>query len=262
MITLYSGGGSQSLDILGEALSPGDEEALLHTVHRALLSRKQTEAAGFMERFGFHLRAGTNDFGDEFGVLEAVVPLAVYEDLRRPENCRLARPPARIIAETINEFGSYVRFVVVEPRVRSPDQWDVFLCYASEDRVDVAERLYRHLTSVGVHCWYDQGLILWGDSVVAKISDGIEKSRYVIVVISESLLNKTWPTKEMHAALSIEIESGRNHVLPLLVGDDQEVRTMRAKLALQRDKRYLRWTGHPEPIAVEFLEVLRRDRDQ
>lgn len=262
LIVLYSGSGSQEFEILADALASDDEAALMLTVRQALVARRYEDATELLDRYPFRLKNGTNDFNDDFYVLLAVVPLSEHERLRDPDNRAIAEYAANVIASVVTEFQFYVRFVVVQPKLLSPRQWDAFICYAGEDRADVAQPIYHRLESLGVRCWYDQGLILWGESVVAKINDGLEKSRYVIVVISESLLSKTWPTKEMHAALSMEIESGRNHVLPLYVGDDQQVRTMRSKLVLQRDKRYLRWTGHPEPVAVEFLEILRRDRDQ
>jgi len=81
----------------------------------------------------------------------------------------------------------------------------------------------------------------------------------VIVVISPALLRKTWATKEMNAALSQEIDSGTTRVLPLMVGSDQEVQQMVDQLAIQRDKRYVRWLGHPQEIEGELRALIRRE---
>ena len=81
----------------------------------------------------------------------------------------------------------------------------------------------------------------------------------MIVVISPALLRKTWPTKEMNAALSREIDSGTTRVLPLMVGTEQEVREMMEQLALQRDKRYIRWSGRPQDIESELRALFRRE---
>ncbi|MBF8275840.1 MAG: hypothetical protein HW390_913 [Candidatus Brocadiaceae bacterium] len=51
---------------------------------------------------------------------------------------------------------------------------DVFICHASEDKASVVEPLYQHLDSVGIRCWCDRGEILWGDSLVGKINEGLK----------------------------------------------------------------------------------------
>ena len=165
----------------------------------------------------------------------------------------------RQIAEVLTEIGPYIRFIAVGLKHLSPESWDVFICHASEEKENIVEPLYRHLDSAGIRCWYDRGEILWGDSIVAKINEGLGCSRFVIVVISPALLRKTWATKEMNAALSQEIDSGTTRVLPLMVGSNQEVRQIRDQLAIQRDKRYVRWSGRPQEIERELRLLIRRE---
>ena len=63
----------------------------------------------------------------------------------------------------------------------------------------------------------------------------------------------------MNAALSQEIDSGTTRVLPLMVGSNQEVRQIRDQLAIQRDKRYVRWSGRPQEIERELRLLIRRE---
>ena len=138
-------------------------------------------------------------------------------------------------------------------------QWDVFICYAGEDRRHVAQPVYDHLVSQGISCWYDQGEVLWGDSILAKIDEGLGNARFVLVILSTSSVNKNVPKAERYSALSQELESDETRVLPLLVGNDDELREVRRLVPLGRDKRYLRWTGNADVVGEELLKLLRRD---
>jgi len=76
----------------------------------------------------------------------------------------------------------------------------------------------------------------------------------VIVVLSPQLLQKRWAQKELRAALTLEIESDRSVVLPLVVGDPQLVL---ASLPFLQDKRYLIWDGNPHAIEKELRTLFR-----
>jgi hypothetical protein len=63
----------------------------------------------------------------------------------------------------------------------------------------------------------------------------------------------------MNAALSQEIDSGTTRVLPLMVGSDEEIQQMTNELAVQRDKRYIIWSGCPQKIEGELRALIRRE---
>ena len=259
MITLYHGGGAADFEILGDVLDKQDHEVLMLNVRQILRARGAVMALESLERATFLVKVGTNYFNDEFHVLLAEVPLHDYEGFRKVMDQAGVRNAFRQIAEVVTEIGPHIRFIAVDLKISSPESWEVFICYASEDKATVVEPLFRHLTSTGIRCWYDRGEILWGDSIVAKISEGLACSRFVIVVVSNSLLGKRWATKEMNAALSQEIDSGTTRLLPLMVGSDQQVEQIRSELAIQRDKRYLRWSENPEEIEAELRLLIRRE---
>ena len=259
MITLYHGSGAGDFEVHGDVLDEQEHESLLLNARHILRARGEDFAVKFLERAAFRVTEGTNHFNDEFQVLVAHVPLQEYDEFRIISSQAEAQRAFRKIAEVLTEIGFYVRFIAVDLKHMSPGSWDVFICHASEDKADVAEPLYKHLDSVGIRCWYDRGEILWGDSIVGKINEGLKCSRFVIVVVSPTLLRKTWATKEMNAALSQEIDSGATRVLPLMVGLDEEIHQMINDLAIQRDKRYIRWSGNPLEIEEERRALIRRE---
>ena len=259
LITLYHGSGAGDFEILGDALNEQEHESLMLNARQMLLARGEDSAVEYIERAAFRVAEGTNHFNDEFQVLVAQVPLQEYESFRELASQPEAQNAFRQIADVLTEIGPYIRFIAVDLKHLSPESWDVFICHASEEKENVVEPLYRHLDSAGIRCWYDRGEILWGDSIVGKINEGLRCSRFVIVVVSPTLLRKTWATKEMNAALSQEIDSGRTRVLPLMVGSDQEVQQMSDQLAIQRDKRYVRWSGRAEEIEQELRLLIRRE---
>ena len=132
---------------------------------------------------------------------------------------------------------------------------DVFICHASEDKPNIVRPLVEALHESAISCWVDELEINWGDSVSGKINQGLEKSKYVVVIISESFLEKDWPQTELKSAFSQEMADGSTRVLPLFVGSRTE---LVKQLPLLADKRSLDWIGNPAPIAAELKKLLGR----
>lgn len=127
-------------------------------------------------------------------------------------------------------------------------KWDVFICHASEDKNEVVLPLATSFKKANITYWLDEGEILWGDSIINKINDGLGRSRYVVVVLSEASVNKNWPLLELNAMMSIEAEEGNVKILPLLKGNDEVIRTIRSKMILLRNKSFLKWKNNPAEI--------------
>lgn len=257
MLTLYHGTGSRSFS-LGEEEYPDKALRDLLTNARAILrARSELEAERLLARLPFGLFEGTNDFNDDFSVLIAYVPLPIYEGIR--VNRKTHRIACKAIAEVLIELGVKLRFISVGLARQQVNTWDVFLCHASEDKDTVVEPLVRALEAAGFRCWYDRGEILWGDSIIDRVEEGLRNARFVIVVLSPAFLSKRWPMKELRAVLSSEIETGPTRVLALMVGTEQEIGAIRHALTLQRDKRHLLWTGDPKDVIDELQRLVARD---
>lgn len=99
----------------------------------------------------------------------------------------------------------------------STGEFDAFLCHASEDKLAIVDPFTKAMEKAGMKPWVDNTQVKWGDNLVKKIQEGLTRSSYVVVFISESFLNKDWPDTELNTALSMEI-GNRPLVLPILLG--------------------------------------------
>ncbi len=129
---------------------------------------------------------------------------------------------------------------------------DVFLSHASEDKDVIVRAFAQELEARKISYWLDEAEIKWGDKITQKINKGLQKSRYVIVFLSESFLGKNWPEAELGSALNRENEQGQTVVLPLLIGDASKIFE---RYPLLRDKAYLNWEGSVQNLA-DKLEIL------
>lgn len=133
---------------------------------------------------------------------------------------------------------------------------DIFLCHASEDKVEVVRPLFQAMTDAHISCWLDEAEIHWGDSITQKVDEGLRKSRYVIVVLSQVFLDKKWPQRELNSSLNIEASTGEVRVLPLVVGNEATKEAIMNQFALINDKLYLSWNGSTGPIIEALLKRL------
>ena len=115
MIQLYSGSGSQEVQVLGENLSDQDWAATRSRVVRLLEARKGgRQAAKLLASIPFELRDGTNGFNDEFSILYYKCPVDRYVELRETHERDNFKHEYGQIAEAMNEVGHSVRFIVLD----------------------------------------------------------------------------------------------------------------------------------------------------
>lgn len=108
-------------------------------------------------------------------------------------------------------------------------QRDVFLSYNGQDR-HFAKRLAGDLVGHGLRVWWDQWEMQVGDSLVAKIQEGIQSSAWLAVVLSPNSVGSNWVKRELASAIAVEISSDRVRVLPLLLADCDVPPFLRDKL--------------------------------
>ena len=94
------------------------------------------------------------------------------------------------------------------------EEYDVFISHASEDKEDFADGLYQELESRGVRVWYDVISIAWGDSLRKKIDDGLRKSQFGIVILSNDFIKKGWTQYELDGLFQREMTGGKT-ILPI-----------------------------------------------
>ena len=94
--------------------------------------------------------------------------------------------------------------------------YDVFLSHASKDKSTYVEELKQTLDILGVQVFYDKDTIEWGDAWKKKIYEGLEKSEFAIMVISENFFDREWTELELKELLERQNEEGQKLILPIL----------------------------------------------
>lgn len=126
---------------------------------------------------------------------------------------------------------------------------DVFLSHSSSDKDPYVYLIVKSLEKREISYWFDEAEMQWGDSLLDKISYGLEHSRYVLVFISEAFLSRNWPMAELKAALSREINSGETRVLPIFLCDSE---TILKKIPFLSDKLWFRWENNPDQLISQL----------
>lgn len=128
----------------------------------------------------------------------------------------------------------------------------IFLSHTGDDKPFV-RRLRDDLMAHGVPgVWLDEAEINIGDSLIAKIEEGMTKSRYIAVVLSTKSINAPWVKRELDIAINREIASGEVVVLPLLYEECELPEFLKGKLYADFSK--------PEDYEEVLGKLLRRLR--
>ena len=114
MLTLYHGGGAGDFHLNDEPFSDEQWERIKETTCRLLRARQSNEAAELLEKISFSLFDATNNFGDEFNVLFALIPFEPYLKLSEEYKEYRIKAAASTLSQTLSETCShYVRFIAV-----------------------------------------------------------------------------------------------------------------------------------------------------
>ena len=117
---------------------------------------------------------------------------------------------------------------------------NVFVSYSHKDKV-FASMLAEELRSYGIGTWVDELEMRPGDHLFEKISRGITKSDFLIVILSPNSVNSKWVKREVHPALAKEVSSKQIKVVPLVYSQCEVPPFLRDKI----------WAvGFPEKLRV------------
>jgi hypothetical protein len=81
-------------------------------------------------------------------------------------------------------------------------QFDVFLSHSAKDKAVVRE-LAARLKKDGVRVWLDEDQIKPGDSIPAKIEEGLEHSRVLVLCMSANAFGSDWAQLEAYAVMLV-----------------------------------------------------------
>ena len=73
--------------------------------------------------------------------------------------------------------------------------FDIFLSHSSHDKA-VVRKLAKRLKKDGLRVWFDEWIIKPGDSIPAKIENGLERSRLLILCMSDHSFGSDWASLE------------------------------------------------------------------
>ena len=134
-------------------------------------------------------------------------------------------------------------------------EWDVFISHASEDKASVARPLADDLVQRGLQVWLDDYELGIGDSLRRKIDHGLARSRFGVVILSNSFFAKGWTQYELDGLVTGQV-SGRQRLLPIWHNITKS-QVMAASPSLA-DKIARNTTSSTiEEIAAEIAEVVR-----
>lgn len=134
-------------------------------------------------------------------------------------------------------------------------KYDIFISHSSDDKYTLIDPLIPYLERLSITYWLDQLEIGWGDSIIQKINSGFSSSRYILVFLSNSFLDKSWTKLELDTALATEIDTKSIILLPVFCTERDLVF---AKYPLLRSKRHLVHPKNPEILAKEIFRSLDR----
>src|SRR6266566_3294325 len=74
-------------------------------------------------------------------------------------------------------------------------QYDVFLTHSAKDK-PVVRPLAEKLRADGLRVWFDEWVLKPGDSIPAKIEEGLEQSRVLVIIMSANAFGSDWAQLE------------------------------------------------------------------
>jgi len=158
----------------------------------------------------------------------------------------------------MSDLMSKVIFQMEQLENKKDYQWDVFISHASEDKLSVALPLSEELIQKGLRVWIDDHQLTVGDSLRRKIDEGLSKSQFGIVILSENFFSKEWPQKELDALVSRE--DGKDKViLPIWHEIDQSVVLRHSPMLA--DKLAVFTSEGLEKVAIEILNAVNPNRN-
>lgn len=108
-----------------------------------------------------------------------------------------------------------------------PNNWKVFICHDSKDKIKIVDPLVNHLKTKGSLLWYDKISIPKGRSIDRQIHKGLKEIKVGVVIFSHNFIKERPPNareycKEEFYVLVHKEEIGECYLLPVFCGIDPQ----------------------------------------
>lgn len=119
---------------------------------------------------------------------------------------------ASALDEMIGLLSSYLEWQgsgQAMPRI-SGKQYDLFLSHANKDKIAYVDALYASLSKLGIPIFYDKEVLQWGDKWKERILEGVAKSEFAIIVVSDNFFGREWTERSSPNFCTDRIMKDRN----------------------------------------------------
>lgn len=141
----------------------------------------------------------------------------------------------------------------------------VFISHSYKDK-EFVRKLASDLSSYGITPWVDELEIRPGDSIVARISEGISQADCILVVLSEDSLRSKWFQEEIKVAFQRDSAGAKRFLIPIVLGKVEIPPFLRDKKYIDLSESYqaglnelvrviLKQPSEKKPIATQILDV-------
>ena len=127
-------------------------------------------------------------------------------------------------------------------------KYDVFLSHSSKDKA-VVRPLAERLRGDGLRVWFDEWAVRPGDSIPAKIEEGLEYSRVLVFCMSVHAFGSDWATLESQTFRFRDPLNRERRFIPLQL-DETPIKGSLAQLL------YISWTPEGEDRGQEYAKLL------
>jgi hypothetical protein len=129
---------------------------------------------------------------------------------------------------------------------------NVFLSHVSEDKDALVRPFARALEAEGISYWLDEAELMWGDSLVSGLNNGLATSDYVVTFITANFLQRGWTKAELNSSLVAHVK-GQKRVMPIMVADMEAIT---AEYPMLGDIVSKKWTDGIPSLVRELQRVL------
>jgi hypothetical protein len=137
-------------------------------------------------------------------------------------------------------------------------EYDAFISHAVEDKIPIANELCDRLQKAGLKIWYSGRELNAGDSISATISDGLNQSRFGIVILSKHYISKTWTIREFYHFMAREKE-GQKVILPVMYNVGLE--DLAQKDLTMADRFGIKAEQGLDHVVCRLLEAISKEKD-